>query len=231
VPNQNFSISTQLGDGVRALMLDVWYFGGEAVLCHGGDVFPCDLSGMKPLADGLLEISDFLARRPNEIVSIIFESYVDEGDVDDAFLAAGLADLVHVQALGQPWPALRDLIVDERRLVVFTDDSGAGLPWHHYVWDYAWETHFSFEDPEDFSCNRNRGSFDNSLFILNHFLTRFVGSPQLADMVNHNPLFLDRAEQCLAESGRLPNFVTVDYYDIGDLFPVVQSLNGLNGIP
>jgi hypothetical protein len=49
-------------------------------------------------------------------------------------------------------------------------------------------------------------------------------------MVNHNPLFIDRAEQCLSESGRLPNFVTVDYYDIGDLFPVVQSLNGLDGV-
>jgi hypothetical protein len=46
-------------------------------------------------------------------------------------------------------------------------------------------------------------------------------------MVNHNPLFIDRAEQCRTESGRLPNFVTVDFYDIGDLFDVVDSLNGL----
>jgi len=46
-------------------------------------------------------------------------------------------------------------------------------------------------------------------------------------MVNHNPLFIDRALQCQAESGRLPNFVTVDYYDIGDVFSVVDKLNGL----
>ncbi len=44
-------------------------------------------------------------------------------------------------------------------------------------------------------------------------------------MVNHNPLFIDRALQCQLESGRLPNFVTVDYYDIGDLFAVVDELN------
>jgi hypothetical protein len=225
-PNQNFAVSTQLADGVRGLMLDTWYFGGEVVLCHGGDVFPCDVTGMKPLADGLTEIEEFLEHRPNEVVSVIFESYVSEADVEEAFAAGGLAGQVHVQPIGQPWPTLRDLIAADRRLVVFTDDSGAALPWHHYVWDFAWETHFSFEDPEDFSCARNRGSMQNSLFILNHFLTRFVGSPQLADMVNHNPLFSDRAEQCLAESGRLPNFVTVDYYDIGDVFAVARSLNG-----
>ena len=231
VPNQNFAVPMQLGDGVRALMLDTWYFGGQVVLCHGGDVFPCDLSGMKPLVDGLADIADFLARRPNEVVSIIFESYVSEADVETAFAAAGLAGQTHVQAVGEPWPTLRSLIEDDHRLVVFTDDSHAALPWHHYVWDFAWETHFSFENPQDFSCAINRGSMDNSLFILNHFLTRFVGSPQLADMVNHNPLFIDRAEQCLSESGRLPNFVTVDYYDIGDLFSVVQNLNGLDGVP
>jgi hypothetical protein len=225
-PNQRFAVTTQLDDGVRAVMLDTWYFGGDVVLCHGGDVFACNLTGMKPLADGLAEIEEFLERRPNEVVSIIFESYVSEIDTEADFLAAGLLDGVHVQPLGQPWPTLRQLIEADRRLVVFTDDSGAGLPWHHYVWDFAWETHFSFQDPEDFSCAINRGSMQNSLFILNHFLTRFIGTPQLADMVNHDPLFIDRAEQCLAESGRLPNFVTVDFYDIGDVFSVVERLNG-----
>jgi hypothetical protein len=227
LPNQSFAVNTQLDDGVRGLMLDTWYFGGDVVLCHGGDLFPCDLTGMKPLVDGLAEIKGFLDRRPNEIVSIIFESYVSEADTEADFVASGLIDDVHVQPIGEPWPTLRELIEDGTRLVVFTDDSGATLPWHHYVWDFAWETHFSFENPEDFSCTINRGSMQNSLFILNHFLTRFVGSPVLADMVNHNPLFIDRAEQCLAESGRLPNFVTVDYYNIGDLFPVVDSLNGV----
>ena len=226
-PNQDYSITHQLEDGVRALMLDTWYFDGQVVLCHGGDVFPCDLTGMKPLVDGLAEIKTFLDRHPNEVVSIIFESYVSEADVLSAFMASGLLSSVHVQSAADPWPSLRDLILADTRLVVFTDDSAASLPWHLYVWDFAWETHFSFATPQDFTCTRNRGSAANSLFILNHFLTKVVGSPLLADMVNHNPLFIDRAEQCQSESGRLPNFVTVDFYDIGDLFAVVDSLNGV----
>mgnify|MGYP000718279095 CR=1 FL=1 len=51
------------------------------------------------------------------------------------------------------------------------------------------------------------------------------GSSDLAEMVNYNPLFLERAEQCKEEGEALPNFVAVDYYDIGDLFDVTQSLN------
>ena len=75
-------------------------------------------------------------------------------------------------------------------------------------------------------CDPNRGDPDNPLFLLHHFLTGLGGDPALADMVNHNPLFIDRAEQCQAEGDALPNFVAVDFYDIGDLFEVVDSLNG-----
>jgi hypothetical protein len=227
LPNQTFSVTRQLDDGIRALMLDTWYFNGDAVLCHAADIIPCNVFGMKPLVDGLAEIREFLERRPNEVVSIIFESYISEADTESDFIDSGLIDYVHAQPVGDPWPTLRDLIESGKRLIVFTDDSDATLPWHHYVWDFAWETHYSFQQPADFSCNINRGSMSNSLFIINHFLTSPVAFPSLADMVNHNPLFIDRAEQCQTESGRLPNFVAVDFYDIGDLFDVVDSLNGL----
>lgn len=226
-PNQSFSITRQLDDGARALMLDTWYFGGDVVLCHGGDLIPCDLSGMKPLIDGLAEIKDFLDRRPNDVVSIIFESYVTEADTAAEFLAAGLMPYLHVQPAASPWPSLRDLVEAGTRLVVFTDDGSASLPWHLYVWSHAWETHFSNATAFDFSCVINRGSMSNSLFILNHFLTNPLASPGLANLVNHNPLFIDRSLQCQSEGGQLPNFVTVDFYDIGDVFDVVDQLNGV----
>ena len=46
-------------------------------------------------------------------------------------------------------------------------------------------------------------------------------------MVNYNPLFIERALQCEEQGNALPNFVAVDFYDIGDLFDVVDALNGL----
>ena len=53
------------------------------------------------------------------------------------------------------------------------------------------------------------------------------GSPTLAEQINHNPLFIDRANACAAANAALPNFVTVDFYNIGDTLAVVDALNGL----
>ena len=220
-PNQHHPVTQQLRDGVRGLMLDTHYDGGVAHLCHAYCVL-----GKKPLVDGLLEIRRYLDLYPNEVLSIIFESYISEADVAAAFAAAGLAQRVHIQSPNAAWPTLRSLLDRGRPLVVFTDVRGT-LPWHHYVWDYASETPYSFAAPQDLSCAPNRGDPSNTLFILNHFLTQVFGNPTFAEQVNHNPLLIDRALNCQAVRQRVPNFVTVDFYDIGDLFPAVRTVNGL----
>ena len=79
----------------------------------------------------------------------------------------------------------------------------------------------------DFTCTPNRGDPQNSLFIFNHFLTDTLPRPEQAPIVNANPFLVDRARDCMQTDGSLPNFVTVDFYDRGDLFAAVRSLNGL----
>lgn len=219
-PNQRYSVRRQLADGVRGLMLDIHEDAGEVALCHAF----CAL-GRTPLTDTLADIRAFLLRHPYEVVTIIFESYVSAPRAEEAFAAAGLLDLVHSQPLGAPWPTLEEMIAADRRLVVFTDREGGAFPWYHDVWAYAFETHFSFSTPESMSCDPNRGDPSHSLFILNHFLTHVFGSPELAEQVNHNPFFRDRALRCRDERDTLPNFVTVDFYDIGDVTSVVAMLN------
>ncbi len=159
-------------------------------------------------------------------MTIIFESYVTADEIAAGFEASGLIDHVRVQQPGAPWPTLRELIDANERLIAFTDSGGGGaFDWYLDVWAFNWETHFSARTADDFSCDINRGSMDNELFIFNHFLTQTTPSADLADMINHNPLFADRIDECMSASGRLPNFVTVDFYDIGDLFAVVDALN------
>jgi hypothetical protein len=220
-PNQQHGLTKQLEDGIRGLMLDTHYDAGVAHLCHSF----CQI-GKEPLVSGLLKIRRFLDLHPQEVVTIIFEAYISEADTEAAFAAAGLLPYVHVQPVGEPWPTLGTLIQNDTRLVVFTDVRGS-RPWHHYVWDYASETPYSFETPEQLSCAPNRGNPSRPLFILNHFLTQILGSPQLASQINYNPLFIERALACQTARSRLPNFVTVDFYDIGDVFPVTAALNGL----
>jgi len=226
LPNQRYSITRQLNDGVRALMLDIWDWEGEVILCHGCDEWYGYLGGHKPLLDGLLEIGQFLDDNPEEVVTILFESYVTRSATEAVFVAAGLLDQAHVQIPGDPWPMLTELIAADTRLVVLSDSGGAIGTWYHPMWSFAWETHWSAEYADDLNCNPNRGSTSNDLFILNHFLTRGATPKSiLANEVNHNPFLEDRALECWDDSGRQPNFVTVDFYDIGDLFQAVNTLN------
>lgn len=222
LPNQNFNIVTQLEAGIRGMMLDTYDEGGEILLCH---VF-CGL-GSTPLVEALTEIGVFLEENPNEVFSIIFESYIDNSQTADAVEESGLIDLTYAHTVGEPWPTLGELIEANTRVMIFQEKPGdPAYPWLMYFWEHAWETPFSFETPEDFSCAPNRGDPDAPLFLLNHFLTSAVGgSPDFAEMVNYNPLFIERAEQCEEENEALPNFVAVDFYDIGDLFEVTASLN------
>ena len=56
-------------------------------------------------------------------------------------------------------------------------------------------------------------------------LTAPISAPHLAEQVNHNPFLAQQVADCAAEHGRIPNFVTVDFYDIGDVLSVVEDLN------
>ena len=225
LPNQNFNITRQLTEGIRGLMLDTYEEQGQLLLCH----MLCFEGSQQPLVQGLGEITTFLEANRNEVVSIILESYITHAQTADAFEDSGLIDFVYAHEVGEPWPTLGELIAANTRLVVFQGEAQeAGFPWLMYFDDHAWETHYSFNTPDDFSCDPNRGDPSNPLFLLNHFLTAPLGGkPEFAEMVNYNPLFIDRAQQCEEEGDALPNFVAVDFYDIGDLFGVVDALNGL----
>ncbi len=221
-PNHYHAMADQLEAGVRGFMLDTHYFRGDAYLCHGS----C-LLGSKPLADGLLVVREFLDANPYEVLTIIFESYISAADTETAFHESGLDAYTYAHETGTDWPTLFGMIESNTRVVVFTDNEGGEPAWYHAVWEHCWETHYHFESVDALSCAINRGEPGNPLFILNHFLTNPVAYPALAEQVNYNPLFIDRALVCRDESGRIPNFITVDFYSIGDLLSVVDTLNGL----
>ncbi|MBK8258343.1 MAG: hypothetical protein IPK82_37460 [Polyangiaceae bacterium] len=222
-PNQPHRVTTQLHDGVRGLMLDTHSNAdGVPSLCHGSCGF-----GQQPLVEGLGEIAQFLRCNPREVVVIIFEAYVSAQETDKAFQDSGLVEFVHTQPMGDLWPTLGELINQNHRLIALTDDPAGTPAYYHHVWDYAWDNPYAAETPADLKCELGRGSLSNSLFIFNHFLTAPVADINLAEQINHNPFFIDRTTACSEQMGDLPNFVTVDFYTTGDLFPVVNQLNGL----
>ena len=244
ISNQCSGVPTQLADGIRALMLDIHLYqpaGADApdlYLCHA----ECDI-GHQLLIDGLAEIRAFLDARPAEVISFIIETSAAtqdmEAEIRDAFAASGILAYAHVQTPGAAWPTLGEMVAADQRLVVLTDDasphdgcdaSGTPCPWYHHLWsNFAFETHFSYKKPTDFSCVNNRGTPGNDLFILNHFLTNNVGSTVLARKVNYAQLLAGRSRDCWEFQDRIPNFVTVDFYEIGSVLRITNLLNYLWG--
>ena len=224
-PNQTYNIASQLNDGVRGLMIDVYDFFGTPTAYHS--VFAL---GTIPLSNIFNDIKTFLDNNPNEIVTIILECYVTANDIEDEINQSGLSNYLYTH--NATWPTLQNMIDNDNRLVIFSDvdDASSSQDWYHYVWEYAVETHYSVGNINDFTYDFNRGDPLNDLFILNHFVTDATlgyGLYNESNDVNANPFFINRALDCQTQTNKFPNFVTVDYYELGDGLAVVDQLNGV----
>jgi hypothetical protein len=227
VANQLYGIPQQLEDGVRVLLLDTYYDPNDPsviLLCHG----PCNL-GSTPHLQALGDIVTFLTRHPKEVVTIIYQDAVAAADLAVDYGATGANGLVYTHTPGQVWPTLAQMIAADTRLVVTAEQGGPPPAWHHHIWDLAWDTPYGPQDPALLSCELNRGSPDNDLFLVNHWVNNELGLPSVADSetVNSYEFLLDRAQTCQDLWDHPANFLVVDYYDRGDLFEVVDTLNGI----
>ena len=73
-------------------------------------------------------------------------------------------------------------------------------------------------------------SANNDLFILNTFITNSLAGIGLIDsaaVVNAPEFLMNYCLQCVEETGKRPNFVTIDFHEVGDPFAVVDELNDL----
>jgi hypothetical protein len=74
----------------------------------------------------------------------------------------------------------------------------------------------------------NRGPRDAPLFLVNHWInTDPLPQPGNAAVVNAYEPLLRRARACQRLRGRRVNLLAVDFYERGDLFEVVDALNGV----
>ena len=231
-PNQDHSITRQLEDGVRALMIDVHPYSGIDPRQRGRPwVFHSSwLLGSQSLESVLAEVKTFLDGHPLAVTTLILESYISVDAMAPAFRNSGLDRYFHVQPAGAPWPTLGAMVSQDTRLVVLNDerDTTGNHPWSHYVWDLAVETAFTAHTLADLDSRLNRGHAGNDLFIVNHFLTTSTlgtGDRDLSDAANAAAFLGTRLQSAWTDTGKIPNFVVVDFHDRGDLLGVVAGLN------
>ena len=129
-------------------------------------------------------------------------------------------------------------MIDRGRRVVFLAENQAGAaPWYHLAYEsITEETPYSFSkvaqliDPASLaaSCEPNRGPEGAPFFLANHWTTTDpVPLPSHAARVNAYEPLLARMQECRRQRKQLPNLVAVNFYRQGELFRVVDALNGV----
>ena len=195
----------------------------EPYLCHA----LCALGSTQWLPV-MKDVRAWLAAHPREVVTVFVQDMVSPADTAEVFGKAGLLPYVYTPGTDGRWPTLGQMIESGQRLVVLMENHGGGTtyPWLLPASSGYRTRRSSSGGPGQFACRANRGSPNASLFLLNHWITNKRREVSNAAEVNARAVLLARAEQCQAERGLLPNFVAVDFYDRGDLFGVVNTLNG-----
>ena len=219
--NQGFGITRQLEDGIRGMMLDTMDWNGEDYLCHGY----CEL-GAQPLQEGLGEIETFLDTHPDNVVLILFQDGLSVERMTSALDDSGLA--ARAWTHDGEFPTLAELIDSGTNLVVTAESGGPPPAWYHHAWDLIQDTPYSFSSEDEFSCEANRGETTSPLFLVNHWLGTPLPTSEGAERVNTDAVLHERAEACAEARGQRVNLLGVDFYDRGDLFSVVDKLNGLD---
>jgi hypothetical protein len=222
-PNQELGIEGQLKSGVRAFMFDVYERKGKVFQFHR---FP--ILGKTTLQHSFQHVNQFLHENKDEIVTLIFESYISLETLEHELKEAGL-DAFFYQKKGLEWSTLAEMRKSNQRLIIFTDikDLDHRFSWHHYLWDFTVETSYSVKKIKHFTLQTNRGKLENDLFILNHFIIRKIGTGNRnkAKKANAYSFLQARIEELASTYKRIPNFVCLDFSSIGDGKRIVDELN------
>ncbi|KAJ2712047.1 hypothetical protein H4R19_002957, partial [Coemansia spiralis] len=188
------------------------------------------------LVDALGDFRTYLDANPREVVTIYIENAqpFSAADMAKAFKDAKLDAYAYAPANSTAaWPTLSAMISSGKRLVVFSDRNADAsvAPWILDENSYSVQTSFSVAQGSSFDCQPLRTV--RPLWVMNHFVyTNYtVGAssfdspaPNAAASVNTESSIESQATLCQA-AGHMPNFVAVDFYDVGDVFRAVATIN------
>ncbi|XP_029207115.2 LOW QUALITY PROTEIN: PI-PLC X domain-containing protein At5g67130-like [Acropora millepora] len=233
--NQQLSVSQQLKDGVRGLMLDIFPGWGErdVRLCHE----TCFWSGSTNLLDTLVEIRKFLETNKREVISIFFEDYLKnpsilKGVFDQARISPFVFDKENWGDGILNWPTLTEM---RRlgRLVVFNNNGLKGFPYTEYnMWYYVRENRYGSDGQTRKECvDRPESRWNEvwndrwSLVLINWFST--APNP-LQPCLNSFAEMKDKLITCHEKFGSWANFIAVNFYTANSGGGAYQAVKWLN---
>ena len=211
-------------------------FSGEGergmYLCHSF----CEL-GATRLDSVLDDLRTFLAANPGAVVVVINQDYVTAQDFVEAVRDADLEELVYKGPVDGEWPTLREMVESNQRLVLPAENhAGGALVPRRLRQDHpgdpvrlqkgrpAYETGQPRQELRAEPRAGGRARLPGE--PLDH--DRPGATPSNASKVNAYDPILARVRDCQRIRHHLTNLVSVNFYLRGDLFKVVDTLNGLD---
>ncbi|KIM43916.1 hypothetical protein M413DRAFT_68325 [Hebeloma cylindrosporum] len=244
--DQEVNITTQLNLGVRLLQAQAHMSkDGTLHFCHTS----CSLFDGGKVVDYLKIVKKFLDANPNEVLTLLFTNPEGLSVLDvwkPAFDASGITPLTYVPpslpVKQSEWPTLGKLIESGKRVIVFLDSStDTGLV--NFIlpeFQMIWETPFTVTN-SSFPCKVDRIhgplATEDHTYMINHSLNVNIipiGSGVIipdrynAATTNGIPSIMAHVNGCLPfGANRNPQFLLLDFVNIGEGFKAADILNGL----
>ncbi|KAF9552175.1 PLC-like phosphodiesterase [Agrocybe pediades] len=243
---QEVDLKAQLTMGVRMLQAQSHMNGNELHFCHTS----CSLFDGGTVEAYLKKVKHFLDRHPNEVLTLVLtnpENLSVTKVWEPIFNKTGIADMAYVPP--QPimarddWPTLGEMIESNKRVVIFLDKAADNpvdrveyvLPQFQMMWEDVF-------DPQDahFPCKVDRTSAplapNQQLSLINHNLNanifpigRGILIPDRLNSPRTNSIssILSHSDHCSRYvEDKYPNFVLLDYVNVGQAVDAVNRLNG-----
>lgn len=194
-------------------------------LCHS----LCEI-GSTEWAPVMSRVQAWLVAHPREVVTFFIEDRVSPADTATVFRQAGLLPYVYQPRADGSWPTLAQMIASGHRVVVLMEnhDGGTTYPWLMSGFHWVQDTPFGSTTAADLSCAHNRGATSSPILLINYWLTNDYRSLVTdARAINSYGVLSPFVARCRQQRGTLPNYVAVNFYNEGDLFRVVDELNGV----
>lgn len=239
--DQKVNITAQLNLGVRLLQAQAHLSDSALHFCHTS----CLLFDGGLVSDYLAEVKSWLDANPDEFLTFVFTN-PDALDVAQywapAFQSAGMDTLAYTppnDTMPQSaWPTLGELLGGGARYVAFMDynSNQAEVPYILSEFPNVWETPYDVTD-SSFPCSVNRTAGpladDEHMYMINHFLDVDIAGVLLPDEDSAGTT--NGVDSILAESydctqfaaGRAPNFILLDWVDVGQGQAAADALNGV----
>lgn len=234
--NQMLPVETQLNDGIRMLQFQTHYLDERMYLCHTS----CELLNAGPLETYLTTVVTWLQNNPYDVIAILMgnQDFVAPQNYTAPVRNSGLINYVYVPPqipMGlEDWPTLAEMILSNQRAILMLDYNAnqTAIPWLLDEFSQMWETPFSPTD-RAFPCTPQRPPNSplsvrkDRMFMANHNLNVDIVLGNISidipafDLIQETNAVIGygslgrTVQNCTREWARPPNFLLVDFYNIG----------------